>query len=301
MDRKNLAGKLLIYGIALFLACGCSPPPESGAPPESSSVSSSSAPSSSVPPEEEPLPEPSWEDYEPLDLAGEPVVDGEPVEFWVEGVTARELSYTYGWDLEQEGYIRLDDGEPTGKWGGARLLETRSVYYLYPAYTEKLQLSQSSYCFSPASAVPGILQVDRYAVLFFPYKSVKEPFFRVEPRDRDREKEYREVTVLSCADGIILEIKPLAIQFWEEDNETLVKLLEISGRDEMDDPRWFDVELGFSSVEIGGWSDNPLEVLTTRIFGELAEEAPLTVKGELSLPERIWTGFAYWYFPRGEE
>lgn len=308
MDRYHLGRKLLICCCALLLVCGCSPPPESVGPseassvPASSAVSASSSVSASSAPEEKPQKELSLEDYDLWDLAGEPIVNWEPVEPWPEESAALEVPYVLVREPGQEGYIRLDDGEADGKWGSAQSLEAYSIYYIYPAYTEKTQLSQSGYSFSPASPIPGILQVDRYAILFFPYKSVEEPFFRVEPWTIYNESEtYAEETTLSCTDGATLEIKPLAVRFLDADYETLQRLLAIGDRDELETPRWFDVKLQFSSVEVRGWSDNMWEVFDTRPFGTLAEKASLTINGELTLTDRVWTGFAYTYFPRSEE
>lgn len=232
------------------------------------------------------------EQGELLDWAGEAITP------WASDRLMIDLSYTYGWDMDQEGYVRLTDGETAGEWGSVDSLEARSVYYIFPKYTgtNKLELSQSSYRFTPRERVSGILQIDRYAVLFYPYRSVEEPFYRVEPRDRDKEKESRKATVLSGADGSTLEIKPIAVQFGEEDEETLLRLVGIGDREPLETPRWFDVQMGFSSVNIKGWSDNLWEVLSTGAFGTLTKEPPLLVKEELTLTDRVWTGFAHWCF-----
>lgn len=271
---KHLTKKLLAFCVALFLACGCAAPSE-----DSSSLSSS--PSSSDPEE------PTWEEYDFRDLMGEPITP------WSGKLQTLGLSYALVWEPGVEGYVRLEFDVHDEAWGGTTSFGTSSSYYLSPQKdgSFKLICNQTSYSFSCKTPIPGILQVDRYAILFYPYKSAKEPFYRVDPRTKDKEKTLLEKSTLSCVDGTVLEIKPLAVQLGANNNETILDLLGISDVSELSTPYWYDVEINFMDISVSGYSDNYWEILSTGALGYLELDDPITVKGELFLPERIWTGF----------
>lgn len=258
--------KCLAFCFVLLLLAGCTAPPAASAPPPSSGEAAE--------------PEAVW--YEFCDMNGEPLTPDT-------GLDAIEASYTLGWDLDHEGYLRLETGTTSGN---AEISDSRSHYYLscQKDGSIKTLCTMSDYSFYPETAIPGILQVDGHGVAFFPYRAADIPLFVLHPKDKETEKNHVEWTHITTTAGTELEIKPVGIIFYQKDQDTLLDLL---GLDSLTEPLWYDVELAPASITVSGFTDGmDWEIFATRAVaylpsGDSLPDSALTVKEELSFPDLI--------------
>lgn len=246
-----------------------------------------------VPSQEAPQPPPSEAEepqevaYDFKDLAGNPVVP------WSEEVQGIVLSYTLGWTPQGEGYVKLQRDTVLGSF---TVLEASSQYFPMPRknHPTKLICDQSSYAFSGEKAVPGVLQIDQNAVLFFPYENAETPFFFLQPRSKETEKAVQSWDTALEYDGASGKIQPFGVQFDQENRDRILGQLSL---EEAADRHWYDAEIRFSSLSAYGLSYSMgEEVSATRVYGFLDDDS-LHVKKEITLSKTLGKDFLYWIFP----
>ena len=270
----NRMRKIFSIGVLLLMLCGCF---------AGCTVPSQEAPQ--PPPSE--AEEPQEVAYDFKDLAGNPVVP------WSEEVQGIVLSYTLGWTPQGEGYVKLQRDTVLGSF---TVLEASSQYFPMPRknHPTKLICDQSSYAFSCEKAVPGVLQIDQNAVLFFPYENAETPFFFLQPRSKETEKAVQSWDTALEYDGASGRIQPFGVQFDQENRDRILGQLSL---EQAADRHWYDAEIRFSSLSAYGLSYSMgEEVSATRVYGFLDDDS-LHVKKEITLSKTLGKDFLYWIFP----
>lgn len=214
------------------------------------------------------------------------------------GLNAIEVSYTLGWNPNQEGYIRLE--------AGMTLENTEISYPLSHYYLSRQQdgsvkplCTGSQYTLHCDTTISGILQVDKHAVVFFPYEDENIPLFALHPRSKGAEEACINATHVVTTDGTELQIKPIGIQFGQQDQDALLSLLELN---EFTMARWYDVALPLSSIYLSGFTDGTdTEIFATRAFADLEHDefpstSTLIINGELSFSDLIGRTLLFWIY-----
>lgn len=214
------------------------------------------------------------------------------------GLNAVEVSYTLGWNPNQEGYIRLEDGLILGN---TEISHPLSHYYLSRQQDGSIKplCTGSQYTLHCDTTISGILQVDKHAMVFFPYEDEDIPLFALHPRSKDAEEECVNATHIVTTDGTELQIKPIGIQFGQQDQDALLSLLKLN---EFTTARWYDIVLPLSSIYLSGFTDGTdTELFATRAFadlqhGESLSTSTLIINGELSFSDLIGRTLLFWIY-----
>lgn len=204
------------------------------------------------------------------------------------------LSYTQGWTPGQDGYLRLERDTTSGD---ITIGEASSQYNIFRQKDSSIDsvCAQSNYSLFCESEIPGILQVEEHAILFFPYENASFPFFLLHPAEDQERKRYADWCTVPQEDGPSLKIQPIGIQFSEADKETILSCLE---NPDTGSCHWYDAHLRFSVVSISGYSHSEQEeIFATRAFGYLDDEGAASVNSEIFLTELLGVNFMYWIFP----
>ena len=262
--RKRMAIVLLI----LIILCGCGAheiPPSEPVKPESVSGL-------------------VWNSFR--DMSGESVV--------FDHIKRITLNYALGWNLDQEGYIKL---EPGTVFGNYIVTAASAGYFIQRDSDDRLSLvcDQTSYLVECQESIPGILQIADDTVQFFPYEDPGNNLLFIHYRQSNDAEIFAESSIVSTGNGDTIRIQPVGISL-AGDNSVIEEsiITELLPFDNEASLRWYDVNIRFNEIQLLGFCDGEgIEVFRTNVIGCIYDADFITINRQLQPTEVIRPEFMY--------